>query len=89
VYNKDFYRWEAFSGDYNAENVYFDSDFIVTEEIGTISLAEGEGFKTLEATGKNLKEVLSNLLAVEKNPEIIYPSGSIELVGQKEFEVGT
>ena len=38
IYNGSSDVWEAFDGDYSAENVYFNNDFIVTENIGTISL---------------------------------------------------
>lgn len=68
IYNGVASHWEAFDGDYTAENVYFNNDFIVTEDIGTVTVDKSEGSTTLEASGKNLKELLSGLFAQEKNP---------------------
>lgn len=31
-------NWKAFNGNYNADNVYFDSDFIFTKPIGTVTI---------------------------------------------------
>ena len=39
VYNGT--TWMAMSGNYNAENVYFDDDMLVTKEIGYITLTNG------------------------------------------------
>ena len=64
AYTYDGTKWCAMDGNYNAENIYFDKDFIVTEAIGTIqSLTNGQA--TLAANGKNLKQVLADLFAKE------------------------
>lgn len=64
AYTYDGANWCAMDGNYNAENIYFDKDFIVTEAIGTIKdLPNGQA--TLAANGKNLKEVLATLFAKE------------------------
>ena len=64
AYTYDGTNWCAMDGNYNAENIYFDKDFTVTEAIGTIkNLPNGQA--TLEAAGKNLKEVLAALFAKE------------------------
>jgi hypothetical protein len=60
VYNGN--NWTAMDGNYNAENVYFKSDFIFTEPIGTVTIPES-GNITVPAAGKNVKEFLSNLFA--------------------------
>lgn len=68
--------WKAMDGNYDAKNVYFDSDFVVTEAIGTIQeLVNGQA--TLAAQGKSLKEVLSALFAEAKDPTVVAPSASI------------
>lgn len=70
--------WAAMDGNYNAENVYFDDDILVTTKIGTIqTLTNGQA--TLSAKGKNLMTVLSSLMAERKNPSATVPSGSVEL----------
>lgn len=75
-------------GNYNAENVYFNDDILVTTKIGTIqTLVNGQA--TLQAKGKNVKQVLSSLLAERKNPTAIKPSASIELTNSTlTYEVG-
>ena len=70
--------WAAMDGNYNAENVYFDDDILVTTKIGTIQ-ALTNGQATLSAKGKNLMTVLSSLMAERKNPSATLPSGSVEL----------
>ena len=88
AYTYDGTNWCAMDGNYNAENIYFDKNFTVTEAIGTIKdLLYGQA--TLEAAGKNLKEVLAALLAKEQNPTITQPSVAITANKMKAYEVGT
>lgn len=84
--------WAAMDGNYNAENVYFDDDILVTTKIGTIqTLTNGQA--TLSAKGKNLMTVLSSLMAERKNPTATVPSGTVELTNNNKdnyiVEVGT
>ena len=73
--------WAAMDGNYNAENVYFDDDILVTTKIGTIqTLTNGQA--TLSAKGKNLMTVLSSLMAERKNPTATLPSGTVELTNK-------
>lgn len=73
--------WAAMDGNYNAENVYFDDDILVTTKIGTIqNLTNGQA--TLSAKGKNLMTVLSSLMAERKTPSATLPSGTVELTNQ-------
>jgi len=72
-------NWTALDGNYNANNIYFDNDFIFTENIGTVQIPEGQGNISVEAEGKNLKEFLATLFAEEKNPEVTNPSATISL----------
>lgn len=75
-------------GNYNAENVYFNEDILVTTKVGTIQeLVNGQAI--LSAKGKNVKQVLSSLLAERKNPSAEKPSASIELTNDVlTYEVG-
>ena len=71
-------HWCAMDGNYNAENVFFDEDLIVTTKIGTIqTLTNGQA--KLAAKGKNIKQVLSSLLAARQLPKATLPSASIKL----------
>lgn len=88
AYTYDGTNWCAMDGNYSAENIYFDKDFVVTEAIGTIKdLPNGQA--TLAANGKNLKEVLAALFAKEQNPTTTQPSVSITAAKMKAYEVGT
>ena len=85
-------NWVAMDGNYSAENVYFDDDILVTTKIGTIqTLTNGQA--TLSAKGKNLKTVLSSLMAERKNPTATVPSGTVELTNNNNknysVEIGT
>ena len=79
--------WVAMDGNYNAENVYFDEDLITTFEIGNIKLTNGQG--TIQAAGKNLKEVFNTIFVKEKNPSTTQPSVSFNSVTSGGYEVGT
>ena len=57
-------NWSAMDGNYNAENVYFDEDFVFTEKIGTVKTLTN-GSATVSAAGKNVKEFLASLFAAE------------------------
>lgn len=73
AYIYDGSKWVAMDGNYNAENVYFDEDFVFTTTVGTVQeLINGN--TTVSATGKSLKEFFTTLFASETQPEIISPS---------------
>lgn len=80
--------WVALDGNYNASNVYFDSDFTFTKDVGTVVIPTS-GSKTVEATGKNLKEFLSGLFAAEEYPTTPSTSASINSSNIGAKEVGT
>jgi hypothetical protein len=76
------------NGNYNAENVYFDEDFIFTNTVGTVVIPETGSIK-VDAAGMNLKEFFTNLFTKEKDPEIITEVGAtISLRGIESDEVG-
>ena len=76
--------WVAMDGNYNAENVYFDSDFTFTTNIGTVTGVTTS--KVVDAAGKNLKQFLSGLFA--KETPGLKKDGS-EVKSDTSVEVGT
>lgn len=85
VYNGT--AWIAMDGNYNADNVYFSDDMLVTKEIGYITLTNGQG--TIPSRGKNLSEVFEAMFVKEQNPTITQPSVNITFSQAKAYEVGT
>lgn len=88
AYVYDGTKWEAADGNYNANNVYFDQDLVITANIG-VQTVGSTGSKTLDTTGKNVKQVLDMIMASEKNPAITQPSVSITCSQMGNYEVGT
>lgn len=85
VYNGT--AWAAMDGNYNAENVYFPDDMMVTKEVGYITLTNGQG--TIPSKGKNLKEVFEAMYVKEQNPKTTNPSVNLTFSQAKAYEVGT
>ena len=81
-------KWMAMDGNYRADNVYFDEDFVFTKAIGTVTIPSS-GSKTVSAAGKNLQEFFASLFAKEENPTTPTTSASLnsDNIGAK--EVGT
>ena len=59
--------WQALDGNYDASNVYFDSNLVMTANIGVQTLGSASS-KNLSTQGKSLKQVLSMILAKEEKP---------------------
>ena len=62
-------NWSAMDGNYSAENVYFKSDFVFTENVGTVKVPE-TGNIEVEAAGLNVAEFFNKLFSEVKDPEI-------------------
>ena len=89
AYAYDGEKWCAMDGNYNAKNVYFDSDFTYTNAIGAIGAPSG-GSGKLAASGKSVEEFMASILAKEANPTITKPAASVTITdGYGTFEVGT
>ena len=80
--------WAAMDGNYDAENVYFQKDLTITAPIG-VQTIPSSGSKTLQTTGKNVKQVFDMLCAEEKNPTITQPSVTLSSNNIGAKEVGT
>lgn len=80
--------WTAMDGNYRADNVYFDEDFIFTKEIGTVKL-DASGNKTVSAAGKNLQEFFAGLFAEEENPTTPSTTATLSSSNIGTKEVGT
>ena len=86
VYNGE--NWAACDGNYSADNVYFDEDITYTVQFGT--LAKPSGSAKFAATGKNVTQVLSALMAQEANPDKTNPAVSFSAQGGfGTVEIGT
>mgnify|MGYP006972491276 CR=1 FL=1 len=66
---EDGLAWAALDGNYNADNIIFDSDLILTANIGVQTLGSASS-KTLSTTGKSLTQVLSMITAKQEKPTI-------------------
>lgn len=90
AYAYDGEKWCAMDGNYNAKNVYFDSDFTYTNAIGAIGAPSG-GFGKLAASGKSVEEFMATILAKEANPTTTEPAASVTVTipGGSTFEIGT
>lgn len=79
--------WAAMDGNYNANNIYFNDNIMVTKEIGYITLTNGNG--TIPSKGKNLIEVFDAMFTKEQDPSKTEPSVNISLNKAGSYEVGT
>lgn len=80
--------WEAMDGNYDATNVYFKDNLIITANIG-VQTIDSSGSKTLDTAGKNIKQVFDLIMAEEKNPTTTQPSVTVTSSQVKAYEVGT
>lgn len=87
VYNGS--AWSAMDGNYQASNVYFDSDLTATAPVGVVEIP-ASGSTTIAAAGKSLKDVLASILAKRLAPKAVAPTASINFTNAtKSLEVGT
>lgn len=80
AYMYDGEKWCALDGNYDASNVYFDSDLTYTASIGALKLASGKSSDVYEAKGKSLEEVIKRLMAETIAPTITQPSYSFDSI---------
>ncbi len=80
--------FKALSGNYNADNVYFDSDITLAGDytaVGNVKLNEGK----LQSKGKSISELFDQIFTKELEPTITQPSLTITLGSTGSHEVGT
>ena len=87
AYSNDVGGWIAMDGNYNADNVYFSDDMLVTKEIGYITLTNGQG--KIPSKGKNLSGVFEAMFVKEQNPTTTQPSVNLTFGEARAYEVGT
>ena len=80
--------WQALDGNYDASNVYFDSDLITSFAMGNVSLTNG--MATIDAAGKNLMQVWESIYVKEINTNLqnAKPSCSMSGNSTKYYLVG-
>ena len=78
--------WKAMDGNYNAENVYFDDDMLITTAVGYCTIKNGQG--TIPAKGKNLTQVFEAMYVKEANPTKTDPKVTFDSVTSGRKEVG-
>jgi hypothetical protein len=79
--------WKAMDGNYNAENIYFDRDIIITTKAGNIDILDN-GSAAIPSDGKNLIQVLESIWTKELEPIIVNPFVIIDTTVQYQ-EIGT
>lgn len=79
--------WKAMDGNYNANNVYFDTDLVTTSAVGNITLTNGQA--TIPAQGKSLKQLFDTIFVKEANPTVNQPTVTVRSPEGKAYEVGT
>ena len=80
-------QWAAMSGNYNAENVYFDEDMLFTYAFGKYALTNGNVI--IPSAGKSLKELLMSAHVDIIDPSSTAPGFSISASSDVSKEVGS
>lgn len=81
--------WKAMDGNYNASNVYFDSNFILTEAFGRYK-PDSSGSVKVPAGGMSVAGLIDDAYSKENNPTTTQPSASVRITaGNGTFEIGT
>lgn len=92
VYNGS--DWAAMDGNYNAKNVYFDSDLTMTQSFGKYAVSSSVPNVTIAAEGMSIYDLLMDAYSEKKNPSKTAPKVSAFNVTGNDasttsFEVGT
>lgn len=81
-------KWEAMDQNYDAANLYFDSNILATVPFGKYTVPSSGSYE-IDAAGKSLKQILIAALADEKTGTVTQPSVSVSLPQAKSYEVGS
>lgn len=94
AYVYDGAEWVAMDGNYNAKNVYFDSELTLTQTFGKYAVSSSTPNVTIQAAGMSMYDLLMDAYSEKKNPTKSNPkvtgfnvtgNGSTDTT----FEVGT
>lgn len=74
-------KWRALDKNYNAENVYFDENIVITQAFGKYGINSTTGRGTLSCAGWSLKDLISNSFSDAKsagknNPTVTWGNAS-------------
>lgn len=81
-------KWEAMDQNYDAANLYFDSNLTATVPFGKYTVPSSGSYE-IDAAGKSLKQVLMAALADEKTGTVTQPSVSVSMPQAKAYEAGS
>ena len=92
VYNGS--AWAAMDGNYNAKNVYFDTELTLTQTFGKYAVSSSVPNVTIKAEGMSMYDLLMDAYSEKKNPTKTAPKVSAFNVtgngaSDTSFEVGT
>lgn len=88
-YVYDGVKFAAMDGNYRADNVYFDSNFILTEAFGRYK-PDSSGSVVVPASGVSVAGLIDDAYSKENNPTTTQPSASVKITaGSGTFEIGT
>lgn len=79
--------WVKLTGQYRADDIYFDKDVTLTIDLPGHTLVDGK--KTIPGVGKNLTEIFDSIFAPEKMPKIVPPSIEVKLNEAGKYQIGT
>lgn len=89
AYVHDGATWVAMDGNYNAENVYFDNDLVLTYAFGRYA-PDNSGRVTVPAKGVNLQALLEDAYSLETNTGLKVSDPSAAVSGSvKYYEIGS
>lgn len=89
AYVHDGTTWVAMDGNYNAENVYFDNDLVLTYAFGRYA-PDNSGRVTVPAKGVNLQALLEDAYSLETKTGLIVSNPSASVTGSvKYYEIGS
>ena len=80
--------WKAMDGNYDATNVYFNSDLTATSTLGVWS-PNSSGSVTIPIKDQTVYQALPTISAEAKDPTITQPSVSVTCTQMGSYEVGT
>ena len=88
VYDGAKSEWVAMDGNYDAGNVYFNSDLVFTSPVGTVEIP-ASGSTTVEAAGRSVQDVLAEIFAKEDSQNLRETNPSLSVSTSNQYvEIG-